>query len=180
MRSTQRGLHKAGVSEVIATILLISISLGLGFFLWAITSGLSLSITQFSARDTDAQIQQASTSITAGYITKGNSILAYLFNNGRVPVKIIGIDLIGSNDECITDSPQTWSCLGLPKDFNARTPDTSIGEWLDPGELSLPITITYTSGNPVAVTVHAVAQKIFQELDVSFIYSYEVTATFAV
>ncbi len=85
---------RVAISEVVASVILASVTVCLGLMLWGLATGWSFSSSLEFTRETDesiAQIQSA-ISVDLGYMSNGRCIL-HVRNVGDTPVKIMDVEL---------------------------------------------------------------------------------------
>jgi len=85
---------RSAISEMVASVILASVTICLGLMLWGLTTGWSFSSSLEFTRETDESIAQIQSSISVdlGYMSNGRCIL-HVRNVGDTPVKIMGVEL---------------------------------------------------------------------------------------
>ncbi len=89
-----RRASKAGISEVVATAILLAITLSLGIFVWSLSAGWSFTSSIEYSRETDEAIAQLQSMINVelSYMDYGKCIL-YIRNIGKTDIEINKIEI---------------------------------------------------------------------------------------
>ena len=111
--------HRGGISEVVASIILASITVSLGLLIWGLVTGWSFIASLDFTRETDESISQmqALLSVEYAYVDGSGTCHLYLRNAGETNVTIVQI-LVHPG----TGTPYD----GIPPTTSSNVPDRTI------------------------------------------------------